>query len=340
VGTAIDELARRMSEPMSRRRALRLIATGAAAAVLPGVRPGSGHRAIASSSPPMACQTCPKSNQPTYTQRCATPSSFPGLCIMVCCPPDWNCCTNPTKGVVCCPPEDRCGPLDEWGYPHCECTTPCGAQCCNPGEVCASDPDGNQTCCPPGLAACGSQCCEAGAECCKGECCKPGQICHWEPRVRDDAYCADVCKAETDRATSQIYDPKTQCCTKHGIEQKYPIHHLERCRDTLVPRKGFKPSSNGCGTNGQQFAHSYGKAHWLSVCNSHDLCYDTCGKSKEDCDGRFEKDIVHACKAAYPRGTRGRKRCLDFVADYIDAVRIFGHFAYEESQSKACQCCP
>ena len=184
--------------------------------------------------------------------------------------------------------------------------------------------DGVKLCigCPDGRDPCKDVCCEEGEECIDGE-------------------CKRRCENERGRGVTRMYNPKTQCCTEYGIEPKYPIRYFARCEKTRVPRTGYKPTSNGCGPEGgPKVPDKVGKASFLAACNKHDICYGKCKSDRHACDERFGRRLRRACEVAYPQGTRTRKACLDVAKDYHEAVIALGSIAYDDAQSKACQCCP
>jgi len=186
----------------------------------------------------------------------------------------------------------------------------------------STEANGAQVCCPP-ERRCSDKCCPEGEQCVRGK-------------------CVPYCENERSRGVSRVYDPKTECCTKDGIEQKYPIRRYERCRKTRVPRAGYKPKGGGgCGPEGgPKFPDGYKKASFLGACQAHDRCYDTCRSDRSECDEKFAKRVRRACASAYP--VRGPKRhaCMRRAELYSNAVIALGSVAYAEAQSKACQCCP
>jgi len=303
---------------MPRRRALRVLAAGATVALVSGVRPGVA-RAEGCGDQMANCQR--KGMEFCGGERIAG-------CVYRCEPGEECCKSSDRYGVVgagCCPVDTMCGN----GYPSCPCKIPCGPEgltCCSvkDQEVClqSTNADG-EVCCPP-ERSCNGECCPEGEECIRGEC-KP------------------YCRNERARGVTRVYDPETQCCTKNGIERKYPIRNFENCRETRVPRPGFKPKGGGgCGPEGgPQVPNGYKKASFLRACRLHDRCYDTCRSKRSECDEKFTKRMKNACKNTYPvPGTRNRVRCMRRAELYSDAVTALGSFAYDEAQSKACQCCP
>ena len=66
-------------------------------------------------------------------------------------------------------------------------------------------------------------------------------------------------------------------------------------------------------------------------CNQHDLCFETCGSVRADCDDRFEQDMLDAC------GTNNecKRKAINRARD----VRIVGIFAFRREQKEHCLCC-
>lgn len=305
---------------MPRRRALRMLAAGAGVALVGGLRPAVA-RAEGCGDQAANCQRQGKDF--CGGERLAG-------CLYTCCDPGEECCTASDRyGVVgagCCPVDTRCG---DGGYPGCVCKIPCdpeGRRCCSvkDQEVCMPSTEANegQVCCPP-ERRCNEKCCPEGEECIRGE-------------------CTPYCRNERGRGVTRVYDPKTECCTEHGIEQKYPIRNYARCRKTRVPRKGYKSNGRGrCGPDdGPEVPQGYRAASFRAACRAHDKCYDTCRSDRSECDEKFAKRVKRACTSTYPTPGLNRSRCLRRANLYSDAVVALGSIYYADAQSKACQCCP
>jgi hypothetical protein len=73
------------------------------------------------------------------------------------------------------------------------------------------------------------------------------------------------------------------------------------------------------------------------ACNEHDACYDTYGKSKEDCDRAFHNRMLGICGRDHNTWFgRPLKRACNGRADaYYNAVRLHGSDAYDKAQAKA-----
>jgi len=236
-------------------------------------------------------------------------------CLKYCCAgAEQPVCCILREGVGwCCEEGFKCG--DHGGYP-CICEPPKMIEHEGARRVCRPCPE--ERSCPSG-------CCKQGEQCIHNEC-KP------------------YCPTETDPHATHTYDPAKQCCTKNGIEQKYPIQNFERCRETRVKHDAFKldPKDLYCGPKGKRAADHYGKANFLPACVEHDKCYSTCKSDKTACDDAFTKAITAACNGAYGHDAKTLAGCMRTVADYTTAVTVGATVvgAYDDAQSEACQCCP
>ncbi len=153
VSDGLDQIARSMAAPISRRRSLRLLGLGLAAAIL-----GVPRAAEARRTPRQAYQLCP------------TPcSATPGSCLV-----EYTCCGR----GKCCPPWMDCfQPCTVSENCVCKPEFVCGGACCAP-------PSQMQCvvgiCCPVGATNCAGNCCAAGMECVQGELClepcQPGAV--------------------------------------------------------------------------------------------------------------------------------------------------------------------
>src|SRR5205085_9914975 len=88
-----------------------------------------------------------------------------------------------------------------------------------------------------------------------------------------------------------------------------------------------------CGTSWHEpyVRDSWGGANFSDACKTHDTCYDTCGKAKEDCDGQFERDMEAECRRTYSGGgldSIARNTCIGVANTYALAVERMGGDAY------------
>ncbi len=173
-----------------------------------------------------------------------------------------------------------------------------------------------------------------------------------------DAVCLPACVYNEPVLGSQkkAYDPKTQCCTRTGVQPKLKGFDAQACRETLTARPNFKPTFNGCGTKEDKFPDTWpgpgakiGKAKYRgpranfgTACNLHDICYDTCGKPKDTCDKEFCKRLNKSCTDTWPGAKQSawRGRCESEAGLYCAGVALAGDAAYWKAQGEACQCCP
>jgi len=98
---------------------------------------------------------------------------------------------------------------------------------------------------------------------------------------------------------------------------------------TVAPNPKHTPSSNGCGTAGFMVKGD----EFTVCCNQHDLCYDTCGNKKSDCDLDFKKCMERVCL-----GVADKKGCQSKANTFFTGTVIFGCHSYQVSQQNACIC--
>lgn len=162
-----DGLARSLAEPMPRRRALRTLATGFAAAAVPGA---FARRAFAA-SPPAPCSGggtfCGNVNplgKVGYNIGCCL--GAPGETRTVCCPG-----IPGVVGSLCCPTGYTCGNTHANAPENCICRSRvvCQGRCCQPGEYCQSQFIGDDFC--------EKRCPHTGNEKCNGVCCTDNETC-------------------------------------------------------------------------------------------------------------------------------------------------------------------
>lgn len=79
---------------------------------------------------------------------------------------------------------------------------------------------------------------------------------------------------------------------------------------------------------------SYGGAKFGKYCSEHDRCYETCGKSKEECDNGFLSGLRDECKSTYTSEWHvvQRSGCLEIANTYHSAVHRMGGDAYRSAQ--------
>ncbi|KAL6048795.1 Group XIIA secretory phospholipase A2 [Balamuthia mandrillaris] len=94
------------------------------------------------------------------------------------------------------------------------------------------------------------------------------------------------------------------------------------------------PTTNGCGPSGLSVATK--DFDFGPCCDAHDLCYDTCGKTKEQCDEGFQECMNTLCASSYGQN-QGCKAAGSLF--YMGAL-LMGCESYKTSQKNACLCVP
>ena len=164
MASRLDEIAVALTQPMSRRRAMRLT-LGAAATAYLGLPAGR-----ASSQRP--CQRTPVCEPGTRVCVASRPDGCPG-----CCTPSEKCCVGaPDNANTACCDEAfgyDCGPLNFYGTPSCACKPENTCQgindpiCCRPEEKCIVRGGQEPVCCKQ---PCGKEeCCYENEDCVMGE---------------------------------------------------------------------------------------------------------------------------------------------------------------------------
>lgn len=238
-----DDLARTLSEPMPRRRVLRLLGGIVVAAAVPGARAAAG---VSPRRPVGASQLCKSGS--TLCQ------GFKPTLYTCCGGSEPVCCAKPSA-VLCCKSGCQCG-TDERGYPECvkcpRCPTGltecgqygccprgtycaaskprilcckrneagCGTRCCAPGLRCINPKEGTCGNCPKGKEPCGKKCCSKSTYCCdpkKGLCCdkKKDGCCNVGDPGRSKWICCrepNECRTQADETGTYPRGAPTTCC--------------------------------------------------------------------------------------------------------------------------------
>jgi RHS repeat-associated protein len=110
-----------------------------------------------------------------------------------------------------------------------------------------------------------------------------------------------------------------------------------------VQNPNYPNTPNGCGAeNGFKFSDiplliPWGpKITFKPSCDSHDICYGTCGSKKSKCDDDFLKDLKKQCDDS-GIGIFLIKKCYDNAGEYYLGVKLWGGAAYNEAQKNACK---
>ena len=129
----------------------------------------------------------------------------------------------------------------------------------------------------------------------------------------------------------------------------------EKCPDTGKIRAGGScgteyrtkqqngvPSGNGCGSkDGKKFPEGSPLWDFAPACDSHDMCYGTCGSGKFSCDKKILEDMHSVC-FAYKFIPILFGLCTAQADAYVAGIIIGGNDAYEKGQDEFCRwktCC-
>jgi RHS repeat-associated protein len=157
----------------------------------------------------------------------------------------------------------------------------------------------------------------------------------------------------------RFYDPNLQRWPNHDpIEEKGGINlykFIANNPENAVDSFGFCPSKqngvptyNGCGTGSfpgnlvpnNPFPGDIITFPFESSCNGHDICYGTCGSSKDSCDKAFLNNMLDVC-SAYKYLPPLYVKCASLALIYYEAVHNFGGGPFKDAQKDACnnKCC-
>ena len=86
------------------------------------------------------------------------------------------------------------------------------------------------------------------------------------------------------------------------------------------------------------------------ACDTHDICYRTCGSNRVACDVGFAADLALICDAAYPpcpyndddkcsKYASQKQKCLNYAGGYTVGVVGGGITPFRNNQVRNCRCC-
>uniref|UniRef100_A0AAQ6ISX5 Phospholipase A2, group XIIB n=1 Tax=Anabas testudineus TaxID=64144 RepID=A0AAQ6ISX5_ANATE len=111
------------------------------------------------------------------------------------------------------------------------------------------------------------------------------------------------------------------------------------------PRSSYQiPEPNGCSSSLVGFqvnaALDLGIPAMTKCCNQLDICYDTCGRSKYDCDSKFRSCLHGICSDLKKSlGFVSKVQACESMADVLyNTVWTLGCRPYMNSQRAACVC--
>ena len=122
---------------------------------------------------------------------------------------------------------------------------------------------------------------------------------------------------------------------------------------TLRHNPNYRPNINGCGSKGSEWVPDsfFGLVDFTPACNTHDVCYGTCGANKAQCDINLGVDMAAACLNALAAfvflpgwGKAPLVLCLAQAATYSAVLLAIPNAddAFEDAQNDACiweDCC-
>ncbi|XP_047458068.1 group XIIB secretory phospholipase A2-like protein [Mugil cephalus] len=116
-----------------------------------------------------------------------------------------------------------------------------------------------------------------------------------------------------------------------------------RCRYGKLPepRPGYRhPEPNGCSSSLLGLQLDMGIPAMTQCCSNLDVCYDTCGTSKYDCDAKFRLCLHDICSDLKKSlGFVSRVQACESMADALyNTVWTLGCRPYMNSQRAACIC--
>jgi hypothetical protein len=95
---------------------------------------------------------------------------------------------------------------------------------------------------------------------------------------------------------------------------------------------------NAVSGTGSTFCLAIGQTpSFVTACDFHDICYDTCNNPKATCDTGFLNRMLALC--APLTNSQCRANCQSNAQTYYDVVAFIDRF-YVSAQKAACQCCP
>ena len=101
------------------------------------------------------------------------------------------------------------------------------------------------------------------------------------------------------------------------------------------------PTGMACGSGWNDFivpdGGPKGSYDFTSACARHDMCYETCGASREGCDKSFLADMKQICQMS-----SSKQDCFIQAEIYYRGVRMFGGGAFKNAQKNAqknAECC-
>ncbi|XP_035671456.1 group XIIA secretory phospholipase A2-like [Branchiostoma floridae] len=112
------------------------------------------------------------------------------------------------------------------------------------------------------------------------------------------------------------------------------------CKNGKKPRKNphHKPRSNGCGSFGL-LIDTRDVPEMTRCCDKHDICYDTCGNKRQDCDDKFKTCLDNMCEELSRTLSADQNEGCQMTSQLMYAGTMgLGCKSYKEAQKRACIC--
>lgn len=91
----------------------------------------------------------------------------------------------------------------------------------------------------------------------------------------------------------------------------------------------YKFECNGCGPKGMQVQENFGL---YKCCNGHDLCYSTCGTTKDYCEKVFKSCMSDVCKKSFGGDPHMKAECDKQAQSMQGLTAAFGGSFHTRSQ--------
>lgn len=100
---------------------------------------------------------------------------------------------------------------------------------------------------------------------------------------------------------------------------------------------GLDTSGRGCGSgwNTDVVRDEFWDVSFRKPCENHDLCYETCGVTKEECDVTFHNEMKSVCEDTFPDDIDALQKmaCLAAADLYYEGVSTAGEGAFSDAQA-------